>query len=158
MSFIKQGTKILSFADADDAEDRDQRIFTQNEGLTADLVETLLIRSTERVLSKIKATEWYKSHYTDLVPDVDPGLIKTRLNDFTDLTVYLGFAEYILPMFADFDSEDQSERNKMGYYTQKADNLFNEIISDGSWYDFNRDGSISSSEQTPGFINLKRVR
>lgn len=158
MSFIKKGAVILSFADADDAEERDQRIFTQNEGLTADLVETLLIRATERVLVKIKATDWYKDHYTTIIPDVNPNLIKNRLNDFTDLTIYTGFAEYILPMFADFDSEDQSERNKMSYYQQKADKLFAEIITDGSWYDFDQDGVVSGDEQKAGVINLKRVR
>jgi hypothetical protein len=46
----------------------------------------------------------------------------------------------------------------MGYYTNKADSLFAELITAGDWYDFNDDSTISSDEKSPGQVNLKRVR
>jgi hypothetical protein len=158
MSFIKKGSAIISFADAQDVEDRDQRIFEQNEGLTSDVVEGALIRATERILSKIKNTDWYKGRFDGVVPDVDPKLIKSRLNDFTDLTVYTALAEYILPSVADFDSEDNSERSKMSYYTARSTQLFEELIQGGDFYDFNNDGIVSLNESKPGSTLRKRIR
>jgi hypothetical protein len=72
--------------------------------------------------------------------------------------VYTALADYILPQIADFGNEDSAERKKMSYYTQKADQLFGELITAGDWYDFNDDNSISSSEKQPGQFNIKRVR
>jgi hypothetical protein len=46
----------------------------------------------------------------------------------------------------------------MGYYNNKAEALFNELITAGDWYDFNDDGTIQSTEKDPGHINLRRVR
>lgn len=158
MSFIKKGSTVISFADEQDVMDRDQRIFDQNEGLTSDVIEAALIRATERILTKIKATDWYKQHYTSTVPAVNPSLVLDRKNDFTDLCVYQALAEYILPMIADFDNVDNSERSKMAYYTQKADALFIELIQAGDWYDFNSDGSVSISEANPGSVERKRIR
>jgi len=159
MSFIKKGSLIISFADVQDVIDRDQRIFDQNEGLTDDVIETLLVRATERVLSKIKSTDWWKDHfYGSSIPSVNASLIIARKNDFTDLAVYQALAEYILPMVADFDNQDNSERSKMSYYTQKADALFIELIKSGDWYDFNADGVVSTAESNPGQITLKRIR
>jgi len=59
---------------------------------------------------------------------------------------------------ADFGNEDNAERAKMGYYSQKADVLFGELISMGDWYDFDDSGTIASNEKSPGQYNLKRVR
>jgi hypothetical protein len=61
-------------------------------------------------------------------------------------------------MVADFGSEDNAERQKMGYYTQKADSLLTELLTAGDWYDFDNDLTVESSEKSPGQINLKRVR
>jgi hypothetical protein len=159
MSFIKKGSSVISFADASDVEARDQRIFDQNEGLTTDIIEAALIRATERILFKIKSTNWWKDHYgSSTVAEVNPTLIINRKNDFTDLCVYQALAEFILPLVADFDSVDNSERSKMAYYTSKADALFIELITAGDWYDFNADGVITTDESTPGAINLKRIR
>jgi hypothetical protein len=159
MSFIRRGSTVISFATNDDVVARDQRIYDQNEGLTDDVVEAALIRATERILSKIKTTAWWKDLYTTgPTPNPNPSRILARQNDFTDLCVYQALAEFILPQFADFDSEDQSERNKMGYYTQKSDALFIELIQSGDWYDFDGDGVIDSGEVKAGKINLKRIR
>ena len=50
MAFIISNNTVISFADFYDVRDRDQRLFDANEGLTEDVVEGLLIRSTERII------------------------------------------------------------------------------------------------------------
>jgi hypothetical protein len=67
-------------------------------------------------------------------------------------------AEFVLPLVADFGTQDNAERQKMGYYTQKASALFDELVSAGDWYNFDGTATITSAEKQPGFINLKRVR
>lgn len=169
MAFIIESNTVVSFAEFQDVIDRDQRIIDANEGLSDDVVEPLLIRATERILTKLRATQWWRSYYTKRdtttvyntvadIPAVDPDKILGRQNDFTDLCVYTSLSEYILPKIANFGQEDNEERQKMGYYAQKADTLFNELITAGDWYDFNENGAIASSEKQPGQVNLKRVR
>jgi hypothetical protein len=72
--------------------------------------------------------------------------------------VYVALSEFILPSVADFGNEDNAERQKMGYYTQKAEKLYGELITAGDWYDFDDDDTIQSEEKQPGYYNLKRVR
>ena len=169
MAFINDGTTVISFAEYQDILDRDSRLFVTNESLSEDVVEPLLIRATERILTKIRASSWWVSYYVKRdnstayntvadIPAVDPDKILSRQNDFTDLCVYTALADYILPQIADFGNEDSAERKKMSYYTQKADQLFGELITAGDWYDFNADATISSSEKQPGQFNIKRVR
>lgn len=168
MAFMKSGNTVISFAQFSDVTDRDSRLFEANEGLTEDVVEGLLIRSTERILSKIRASEWWQNYYVNRnsagvrtsadIPEPDINKILFRENDFTDLCVYTAMGEYILPMVADFGTEDNAERQKMGYYVSKADGLFAELITAGDWYDFDGTGSISSDERSPGYYNLRRVR
>jgi len=169
MAFIYENDTVISFAEFDDVYSRDQRLFDSNEGLSDDRVEELLIRSTERILNQMRASAWWRSYYIKRdnsitynsiadVPALDPDRIKDRVKDFTDLCVYTALAEYILPMIADFGEEDNSERNKMGYYQNKSSELFGELITAGDWYDFNDDEIIQSKEKSPGEYNLKRVR
>ena len=160
MSFIVTSGNTISFAEFQDVVDRDQRLFDANEGINDEnVVEPLLIRATERILSKIRSTDWWTSRYEGTtVPSVDANNVIARQSDFTDLCVYVGMSEYILPMIADFGTEDNAEYRKMGYYKQKADDLFVELIKNGDWYDFDGDGSIGSTEVKQGIINLKRVR
>jgi hypothetical protein len=169
MAFIEEAGTVVSFAEFQDVVNKDQRLFEANEGLSDDIVEQQLIRATERILSKIRSSAWWRSYYIRRdssiayttaadVPAVVPNRIKARLNDFTDLCVYTALSEFILPSIADFGSEDNAERQKMGYYTQKADTLFGELITNGDWYDFDNSGTISSNEKSPGQYNLKRVR
>jgi hypothetical protein len=169
MAFIIENSVTVSFADFSDVVQKDQRLFDANEGLSDDIVETQLLRATERILSKIRASGWWQNYYVNRssgisfnsvadVPAVDPDRIKSRLNDFTDLCVYTAMTEYILPMVADFGNEDSAERQKMGYYAQRAEALFGELVTAGDWYDFDDDGVIESSEKAPGAYNLKRVR
>lgn len=170
MAFITENGNVISFAEFKDVLDRDQRLFDNNESLTDDVVEGLLIRATERIITKIKATGWWIGYFvrqdggsttistTADVPNPSANKIIGRSNDFTDLCVYEAMAEYILPMIADFGDPDNAERQKMGYYKNKADGLFGELISFGDWYDFDGDATIQASEKSPGHYNLKRVR
>jgi hypothetical protein len=168
MAFIINDNTVISFAEYDDVVSRDTRLFDSNESLTDDIVENLLIRATERILSKIRSSAWWASYYTSRsnvsiqtradIPALDVNQIIARENDFTDLCVYTALSEFILPMVADFGAEDNAERQKMGYYTLKADSLLAELLSAGDWYDFDDDAIIQSSEKQPGQINLKRVR
>jgi len=169
MAFITESGTVTSFAEFQDVVNKDQRLFEANEGLSDDIVEQQLIRATERILSKIRSSAWWRTYYInrDLstvyttvadIPAVDPSRIKARLNDFTDLCVFTALSEFILPSIADFGNEDNAERQKMGYYTNKAETLFGELITNGDWYDFDNSGTISSAEKSPGQYTLKRVR
>jgi hypothetical protein len=159
MAFIKSGSKVISFAGYDDVIDRDQRLFDANEGLTDDVVENLLVRETERILTKIRSTTWWKGLFPNQVPEVNASYILARKNDFTDLCVYGAMAEYILPLIADFGTQDNAERQKMMYYQQKADSLFNELIAQGDWYDFDNSGTIDATEKKSGSnAQRKRIR
>lgn len=169
MAFIIENDTVTSFADFQDVVDADQRLFESNEGLSDDIIEAHLVRATERILSKFRSTAWWQGYYVNRdpaiayqtvadIPALDPNKILTRQNDFTDLCVYTALGEYILPSIADFGNQDSAERQKMGYYVQKADSLFGELVSAGDWYDFDNSGTITSNEKQPGFFNLKRVR
>jgi hypothetical protein len=168
MAFITESGTVTSFAEFQDVVNKDQRLFDSNEGLSDDLVEQQLVRATERILTKLRASAWWKSYYvvrsttaittTADIPALNVNRIIARTNDFTDLCVYTALAEYILPSIADFGKDDNAERQKMGYYSQKADTLFGELIAAGDWYDFDNSGTITSSEKSPGYYNLKRVR
>ena len=168
MAFITESGTVTSFAEFQDVVNKDQRLFDSNEGLSDDLVEQQLVRATERILTKLRSSAWWKSYYvvrtttaittTADIPALNVNRIIARANDFTDLCVYTALAEFILPSIADFGKEDNAERQKMGYYSQKAENLFGELIAAGDWYDFDGDNTIETDEKSPGYYNLKRVR
>ena len=169
MAFIRSGTTVLSFAEYQDVVDRDQRLFEANEGLEIDVVEDLLIRSTERILTELRSSDWWAQYWLERdtttrittradIPALDAARILTRLNDFTDLCVYHSMYEYILPKIADFGTDQNAERNKIGYYQQKYSKLFGELIRAGDWYDFDNDETIQRDEKSPGVTNLRRYR
>ena len=169
MAFITNGNTTISFAEYQDVVDADQRLFDANEGLTDDLVETQLIRATERILVKFRDSAWWKGYYVNRdnsityntvadIPSLNINKIIDRQNDFKDLCVFIALSEYILPNIADFGNADSAERQKMGYYTNRAEALFGELITAGDWYDFDGSGAISSAEKSPGLYNLKRIR
>lgn len=169
MAFISESGTVISFAEFQDVVNKDQRLFDSNEGLSDDIVETQLVRATERILSRLRSSAWWQSYYVNRdntttintladIPALDPNRIKARQNDFTDLCIYIALGEYVLPSIADFGNVDSAERQKMGYYVQKAEGLFGELISAGDWYDFDDDDTITSEEKQPGKYNLKRVR
>lgn len=169
MAFVEEAGEITSFAEFQDVVNKDQRLFEANEGLSDDIIETQLIRATERILTRLRSSSWWRSYFVNRntsvviktaadIPALDATRIIARQNDFTDLCVYVALSEFILPSIADFGNEDNAERQKMGYYKQKGDELFGELITAGDWYDFNDDGTISSAEKSPGQYNLQRVR
>jgi hypothetical protein len=150
----------------------DARLFEQNEGLDDDFVQLQLNRSTVRILELLRSTAWWRSYFIARntgataiqintvadVPPLDPFRIRARQPDFTDLCCYYAFYNYILPYIADFSNEDSAERRKMGYYQQKYDLLFGELITAGDWYDFDNNVTIDSADKQPGVWNLRRVR
>lgn len=169
MAFVTENNTVVSFAEFQDVVDRDQRLFEANEGLSSDQIDQLLIRATERILTRLRSTDWWRTYYVRRdnstvyntvadIPAVDPDRIIARQNDFTDLCVFSALSDFILPSIADFGNEDNAERQKMAYYTQKSDALFGELITAGDWYDFDDDGTVQSTEKSPGQYNLKRVR
>lgn len=172
MAFIQQGTTVYSFADYDDVVAMDQRLFQANEGLTRDSVEGNLVRSTQRILDMLRNTDWWKSYYiiqagssaqvitgqSIQVPALQANLILARQADFTDLAVYHSLSEYIYPAVADFGNPDSAERQKIGFYNEKFRALFDELVVDGDWYDFDGDDTIQASEKYPFVTNLVRRR
>lgn len=170
MAFLLNGSQVISFAEYSDVEAADQRLFETNEGLASDVVEDSLIRSTDRILTQLRATDWWKSYYVRRsasdetfrtvadIPALNSAKILARQDDFTDLCVYYALFNYLLPKVADFSTEDNAERQKIGFYQAKFDKLFGELITAGDWYDFDGSGAIASGEKSPGTYNLKRVR
>jgi hypothetical protein len=169
MPFIYNGSDVVSFAEYQDVYDQDQRLFEGNEGLTDDVIEHLLERSTQRVLSLIRATDWWRDLYlkktanpvfttTADVPMVNANKIKARQEDFTELATMYALWYYILPKVADFSKEDNAERAKIGFYQGKFQFLFDELVNAGDWYDLDGSGAIASNEKLPGNQVLKRVR
>lgn len=168
MAFIKILGNTVSFADHDDMLAADQRLFETNEGLTDTIIEDLLTKATGRILTRLRASEWWVSYYinrssstlTSLadVPALNPNKVVGRQSDFTDLCIATAMSEYILPKIADFGSQDNAEMNKMAYYAARADKLFGELITAGDWYDFDGNTTVESNEKKPGIYNLKRVR
>ena len=168
MAFIVENSTTISFAEYQDVKDKDQRLFDNNEGLTDAVIETNLIRATERILTRLRSSQWWREYYLRQsnssissvadIPAVDPDKILGRQADFTDLCVFTALGDFILPGIADFGNEDNAERQKMSYYANKAESLFAELITAGDWYDFDDDAVVESSEKLPGQYNLKRIR
>jgi hypothetical protein len=169
MAFIITSGVTTSFAEYSDVLDADQRLFEANEGLTDDVVEALLTRSTERILNLFRASDWWRDLYVQKttnfspstradIPALDIERIRARQSDFTDLCVYYALWNYILPKIADFSKEDNAERAKIGFYQGKYQFLFDELVNAGDWYDLDNSGTIASNEKMPGNYALKRIR
>jgi len=169
MAFIATSTTFYSFAEYSDVTEQDSRLFVANEGLTQTVVEELLVKSSARILTQIRATDWWASYFVRQdqgtttirtrgdIPSPSGLKIKSRQAEFTELCVYHCLFSYILPRFADFSAEDNDERAKIGFYEQRYDKLFMELIQAGDWYDFSGDGTIDSDEKSPGKVRLRRI-
>jgi hypothetical protein len=72
--------------------------------------------------------------------------------------VYFTLYQYLLPKIADFTQQDTAEATKIGIYRTKYEELFRELIEDGTWYDFDADGTITVLEKLPTRVNLVRAR
>ncbi len=176
MAFIITGGSVISFAEYSDVTDADQRLFEANEGIADEtMVEDLTEKATNRILQLIRNTEWWRRYYITEAnqaqrdatrtrsgyvdaPLPNANLIIGRRADFTDLCVYFTLYEYLIPKVADFSNEDNAEVRKIGFYRTKFDTLFRELIDDGTWYDFDNDGTVEELEKLPTRTNLIRVR
>lgn len=166
MAFNYNSGNFISFATFEEAVARDQRFFESNEGFTNAQVTDQLAQASQRILTKIKSTDWWRDYQfardpslkSDVrrLPDVDPDRIIQSQQDFKDLNIYFAFAEYLMPRAADFSNE--ADVNKINFYKDQYTALFKELIEDGSWYDFNADGTVEITERAPSRVNLVRVR
>jgi hypothetical protein len=169
MAFVYVNNTVRAFAAYADVVNMDQRLFESNEGLTSSVIDGFLVRSTERILTQIRLTDWWRELYIHCFPNanfqgdvnlpaVDANLILKRHNDFTDLCVQYALWQYILPRIADFSKEDNAERAKIGFYQARYNSLFDEIIRAGDWYDINDDSTVERVERLEGNQVIKRIR
>lgn len=174
MAFINpNGTGVIAFAEYEDVTDRDQRLFEANEGIAdAGMIEDFTERATTKILYAIKDTVWWKNYFitldqgqTDIstlsmidVPVPNASKFVARQQDWTDLCVFLTLFEYVLPKVADFSNEDNAEYKKLGFYREKYQTLFRQLIDAGDWYDFNGSGVITNTEKMPTTTNIVRRR
>ena len=168
MAFYYIDAVFNSFAVYADVQARDQRFFEANEGLTELEVNDLMKQSSQRILTQIRNTEWWKDYQFEQdsslngdvrrLSQVNPDLIIAREQEFKDLNVYFALAEYLLPRVADFGNPESAEVVKINFYRTQYSTLFKEIIESGDWYDFNDNGTIAVDEKKPVKLNLVRIR
>ena len=165
MAFLIVNNNVIGYADAEDIQDADQRLFEANEVLfdnapgqpvtMVDYLDDLSQKSTDRINQKIRSSEAWRTYlaYTgqayddNSIPTFNPNFILTRKADFTDMCVYYIFKEFLLPKIADFGNPESPELQKMTYYDKKFNDLFTELLSMWDWYDANGDGSVVDSEK-----------
>lgn len=166
MAFNIVDDEFVSFAVYSEVTARDQRFFEANEGFTELQVNDLLAQSSQRILAKLKATDWWTDYQFSrdtslerdlrLLPDVDALKILARQQDWKDLNIYFTMAEYLLPRAADWSNE--ADVAKINFYKEQFTELFKELIEDGRWYDFDGDNTVERTERAPSRFNLVRVR
>ena len=179
MAFVTDGAgNVTSYAEYTDVLQKDQRLLEANvikvpaeSGFVdvTDFIEDMLTKSTDRINIKFKASSWYQGYlnYTGqsvsnpaLMPDFNPNYILSRQQEFTDLCVFYALYYYILPLIADFSGEDDTsaEVQKIKYYEDKFQGLFNELIALADWYDADGDGTIEDSEKVWTNQTVRRSR
>jgi len=168
MSFNYNNSTFTSFAVYADVTERDQTLFQANEGLTESVVNGMLAKASQRILTQLKSNDWWQEYQFKRnaslnndprqLPEVDPAKIKRREQEFKDLNIYFALFEYLLPMVADFGVETSAEVAKIKFYKDQYTALFNELIQAGDFYDFSGDGTVSTAERMPVKINLVRTR
>ncbi len=177
MAFVTDGAgNVTSFAEFTDVLQKDQRLLEANaikvpaeSGFvdTTDFVEDMLQKSTDRIKIKFKASSWYQGYlaYTNqsvsrpaLMPDFNANLVLGRKQEFTDLCVFYCMYYYLLPLVGDFSQEDSAEVQKIKYYEDKFQGLFNELIALADWYDADNDGTVEDSEKVWSAQTVRRSR
>jgi hypothetical protein len=176
MAFILSGTTVVSYAEAEDVRDRDQRVFEANEISFADApnspgnldeyLEDLTTRGTERINQKIRASARWREYLNatgsynniDDLPAFIPERIKTRKADFTEMCVYYTLKEYILPKIADFGDPESPEVQKITYYENKFQDIFEELLAIMDWYDADDSGTVDTDEKQVKFQLNRRTR
>ena len=177
MAFIVVGGNTISFAEASDIRNIDQRVFEGNEinfsdagtGATTldEYLDDLCERSTTRILQSLKASTWWQSYNAyvgnpinslNALPNVDPNLIINRQSAFTDMTVYYCLKEYLLPKIANFADAEGADIQKITYYENKFNDLFNELTSLADWYDYDNSGTVEADEKALTYFRTRRSR
>lgn len=176
MAFIISGQTVVSYAEASDVKDKDQRVFESNEIAFADApdqpanlddyIEDLTTKSTARISRKIRASARWREYlglttgYQSVndLPEFDPNRIKSRKSDFTDMCCYYTLKEYLLPKVADFGNPESPEVQKIKYYENKFEDLFTELMDMMDWYDADDDGSVEEAEKIARFRLNRRTR
>jgi hypothetical protein len=177
MAFVTDaGGNVTSYAEYTDVLQKDQRLLEANvikvpaeSGFVdvTDFIEDMLTKSTDRINIKFKASSWYQGYlnYTGtsvsnpaLMPDFDPDKIVTRKQEFTDLCVFYCCFYFLLPLIADFSSDESAEVQKIKYYEDKFQGLFNELIALADFYDADGDGTVEDSEKVWTNQTVRRTR
>lgn len=185
MAFIVSGGNVVSYAEATDVRDKDQRLFEANEfSLTNlpdsppslnDYIEDLTTKATARINQKIRASSQWRDYLgyvgatydVNNIPAFNSNLILARKSDFTDMCSYYTLKEYLLPRVADFGNPESAEVQKIEYYAKKFDDLFTELLSMMDWYDYDASGALNDNDKlirvsltrrTRGRKNVVRVR
>lgn len=168
MTFRLVAGVFASFADSAEVRARDPRLFESTEGITDATINSALERSSARILTRIRNTDWWASYFRDRTTivnydarslgAVDPDNILIRHFEFRELNVSLALSDYILPATADWGNETSAEVVKIRHYTDQFNTLFEELISVGDWYDFSENGTVTVDEREPVRINRVRIR
>lgn len=177
MAFITVAGSVVSYAEALDVRDKDQRIFEGNEvdftnvpdapGSLNNYLEDLAIKSTNRINQKIRASARWREYlgfagggYDSInnLPAFNPNKILSRQADFTDMCCYYLLKEYLLPKLADFGNPESSEVQKIQYYDDKFNELFTELTNMFDWYDSDDDGTVEDGEKMVRFSMTRRTR
>jgi len=177
MAFITVGGSVVSYAEALDIRDKDQRVFESNEidftnvpdapGSLDNYLEDLAVKSTNRINQKIRASARWREYLgyagsgydsIDNIPAFDPNKIKARQADWTDMCCYYVLKEYLLPKIADFGNPESQEVQKIQYYDDKFNELFTELMNMFDWYDSDNDGTVEDGEKMVRFSLTRRTR
>ena len=176
MAFIISGGNVVSYAEANDVRDKDQRLFEANEFTLANLpdspptlndyIEDLTTKATARINQKIRASsQWLRylgyvgqEYDSSNIPAFNANLILARKSDFTDMCTYYTLKEYLLPRVADFGNPESAEVQKIEYYSKKFDDLFSELLAMLDWYDFDASGALTDSDKLISVSRRKRTR
>jgi hypothetical protein len=176
MAFITVTGNVVSYAEALDVRDKDQRLFEANEldftnvpdtpGNLDNYIEDLTTKATDRINQKIRASARWREYLNargsgfsnDNIPAFNPNLILSRKADVTDMCCYYTLKEYLLPKIADFGNPESSEVQKIQYYDNKFNDIFSELLDMWDWYDFDSDGTVESGEKMISFQLNRRSR
>ena len=104
-----------------------------------------LTRATDTIQKRLKAEWWSKSQSS---------FDDTKLNDaqWTEVTVYVALAYFILPRLSSFRPDDVFIE-MAGFYRQRYEDTFRREMLTGVDYDDNSDSVYSASEKTAGNID-----
>ena len=165
MAFVISGGNVVSYAEANDVRDKDQRLFEANEFTLVNLpdspptvndqIEDLTIKATARINQKIRASSQWRQYLgyvgadydTNNIPAFNPNLILARKSDFTDMCAYYTLTEYLLPRVADFGNPESAEVQKIEYYSSKFNDLFVELLAMLDWYDYDASGALNDDDR-----------